>query len=133
MSNHHLCRPFFFFFELLGFFLGRLLRLEPSDTEKLPSSKSLSTSGSSSSLYQRWRHIKKTVQTVEIEKQKGNLTEERFLLLLRPPNLILSGATFLGLDFGGGLGAGFDFLRAFGPENTEESMVKQENTIKYLK
>lgn len=71
----------------------------------------------------------RNAQTVGIEKQqKVNLTEERFLLLLSPPNLILSGATFLGLDFGGGLGAGFDFLRAFGPENTEESVVKQENT-----
>lgn len=48
--NYLLSRPFFFFLELLGFFFGRLLRLEPSDTEKLPSSKSLSTSGSSSSL-----------------------------------------------------------------------------------
>lgn len=47
------CQPFFFFFTLLGFFLGRLMRLEPSDTEKLPSSKSLSTSGSSSSLWHR--------------------------------------------------------------------------------
>lgn len=61
------------------------------------------------------------------------LTEERFRLLLSPPSLILSGATFLGLDFGGGLGAGFDFLRAFGPKNAEEFIFKRENTFKYLK
>lgn len=59
-------------------------------------------------------------------------TEERFRLLLSPPSLILSGATFLGLDFGGGLGAGFDFLRAFGPKNAEELVFKQKNTFKYL-
>lgn len=42
------------------------------------------------------------------------LTEERFLLKL--PSLILSGATFLALDFlSWGFGVGLDFLRAFGP------------------
>lgn len=40
-------------------------------------------------------------------------------MLLRPPSLILSGATFLGLGFGGGLDEDFDFLRALGPEKTK--------------
>lgn len=47
-------------------------------------------------------------------------TDERFLLLLNPPSLILRGATFLVLAlffFSCGFGAGFDLLRAFGPEN----------------
>lgn len=61
--------------------------------------------------------IKKVNTTkIRIQWQKQDLTEERFLLLLRPPSLILSGATFLGLGFGGGLDADFDFLRALGPE-----------------
>lgn len=57
--------PFFFLGLLLGgFFLLRLLRLlEPSDIEtlfKLPSSKSLSISGSSSSLCET--HTQKTIK-----------------------------------------------------------------------
>lgn len=45
------------------------------------------------------------------------LTEERFLLLLKPPSLIFRGATFLVFTFfSWGLGAGLDFLRALGPE-----------------
>lgn len=53
------------------------------------------------------------------------LTDERFLLLLRPPSLILSGATFLGFCLGGGLGAGFDLLRAFGPEKIQNEKNTQ--------
>lgn len=46
-----------------------------------------------------------------ILRQVNVLTEDLFLLLLKPPSLILSGATFLAL----GLGAGLDLLRALGP------------------
>lgn len=54
-------------------------------------------------------------------------TEERFRLLLKPPSLILRGATFLVLAlffFSCGFGAGFDFLRAFGPVVTQQKGSK---------
>lgn len=45
--------------------------------------------------------------------------------------MILSGATFLGLDFGGGLDADFDFLRAFGPDKTNKFRFNQENSTSF--
>lgn len=60
------------------------------------------------------------------------ITEERFLLLLRPPSLILSGATFLGLGFGRGLAADLDFLRALGPEKNRDSSLIN-TTIKLVR
>lgn len=50
-----------------------------------------------------------------ILRQVNVLTEDLFLLLLKPPSLILSGATFLALGLGAGLGLGLDLLRALGP------------------
>lgn len=56
-------------------------------------------------------------------------TDERFRLLLNPPSLIFRGATFLVLTlffFSCGLDAGFDFLRALGPANTNIKTVTWE-------
>lgn len=61
-------------------------------------------------------------------------TEERFLLLLKPPSLILRGATFLVLAlffFSWGFGAGFDFLRAFGPAAEQRAVSVSEFRTKF--
>lgn len=57
-------------------------------------------------------------------------TDERFRLLLKPPSLILRGATFLVLAlffFSCGFDAGFDFLRALGPA-TEQRTASDPQT-----
>lgn len=58
-------------------------------------------------------------------------TDERFRLLLNPPSLIFRGATFLVLTLfflSCGLDAGFDFLRALGPANTNIKRYPLENS-----
>ena len=70
-------------------------------------------------------YIKKKSDVCTRRKQTGKTvpTDERFRLLLKPPSLILRGATFLVLAlffFSCGLGVVFDFLRALGPANTTQ-------------
>lgn len=59
----------------------------------------------------------KDAKEMRTKNRTEGLTDERFLLLLKPPSLIFRGATFLVFTFfSWGLGAGLDFLRALGPK-----------------
>lgn len=70
-------------------------------------------------------HVGALVYATSETQREGETdrTDERFLLLLKPPSLILRGATFLVLPLfflSCGLGVVFDFLRALGPADAEQ-------------
>lgn len=85
----------------------------------------------------RWKHFECMLARGGRKTHWGRApsrTEERFLLLLKPPSLILRGATFLVLAlffFSCGFGAGFDFLRAFGPAAEQRAVSVSEFRTKF--
>ena len=74
---------------------------------------------------------RKTVCLGSKRQSKVERTDERFRLLLKPPSLILRGATFLVLALfflSAAFAVGFDFLRQLGPVDTKQKGRGQSHT-----